>query len=201
MTTARKWRISALLFSCIFVWMYFFLSVWENLRLYLYSGHSDLHEHFLLICMHLLNWTSWFPDSITDSLKAPVHHALIRLSCCQAAHSLTSLYYRGKPMELQCYLSQPILHGPYILNDRLPATYRMFDPTYWEYSVSSAMQSCHGQEWVWTIYMAINLHTQGMHCRNMQIWRERGAGRRGRQYRSHMSWPLGYNGLWICVCT
>lgn len=82
-------RVFALLFIC------------NKLQLYLCS--------ISVFCTQLLHWTRELAGCITDPLRAPVRQAVIWSSCCQAAHSLTSLYYGGKPMESQRGLS---LHSP-----------------------------------------------------------------------------------------
>lgn len=90
-----------------------------------------------------------------------------------------------------------LLYGPYTLNDRLPLRR---DTSVREYRISPGelykLHTARNRCWPFICQL---MCTHSMHCRNMQIGK---GGQEGETLcRSHAGWPLGYNGLWICVCT
>lgn len=108
-------------------------------------------------------------------------------------------YITGRSLWNYSAIYHSSLHAPYTLNDRLSLhtgclTHSVENTEFLQASYTKFSQA--GMD-VGHSYANLCAHTQSMHCRNMQI----GTERRDRECRSHMSWPLGYNGLWICVCT
>lgn len=135
-----------------------------------------MHEHFRLICMHLptLYWTSEPTAHLPPNPTPQLNYGFIESACPScldpiillSVRSLTSLYYKGKPMELQYHLSQPTTRS--ICPEWQTAiTHRIFDPSYRGYIYANpARDGC----WPFICQLkCIHIHTH-----TAEIQRERG---------------------------